>query len=382
MTFRTPAEAVSLANNTRYGLAGSVWSQNIDVALDIAKQIKAGVIWVNCTNQFDAAAGFGGYRESGYGREGGREGMYEYLKPKPGVIPAPTPSFAVQARTGADGPAIDRTTKLYIGGKQARPDSGYSRIVRAADGSIVGEAGDGNRKDIRNAVEGARAAAHSWGTLAAHGRAQILYYIAENLGQRADDFVQLIAHESGVSSEDAAVQVEGALQQWFNAAAWCDKYDGAVHHTPNRAVVLAIPEPIGVLGMIAPDTATFVSATALLAPALAMGNTVVLVPSERMPLAVLELLTVFDTSDVPPGVINVVSGSRTALAKTLAEHSDVDGIWAVADAATRSMIERSSIHNLKRVWALADDDAWRGLPATEFLRQATQWKNIWLPYGA
>ena len=382
MTFRTPAEAVSLANNTRYGLAGSVWSQNIDVALDIAKQIKAGVIWVNCTNQFDAAAGFGGYRESGYGREGGREGMYEYLKPKPGVIPAPTPSFAVQTRAAADGPAIDRTTKLYIGGKQARPDSGYSRMVRADDGSIVGEAGDGNRKDIRNAVEGARAAAHSWGTMAAHGRAQILYYIAENLGQRADDFVQLIAHESGISSEDAAVQVEGALQQWFNAAAWCDKYDGAVHHTPNRAVVMALPEPIGVLGMIAPDTATFVSATALLAPALAMGNTVVLVPSERMPLAVLELLTVFDTSDVPPGVINLVSGSRTALAKTLAEHSDVDGIWVVADATTRSMIERSSIHNLKRVWALADDDAWRGLPAAEFLRQATQWKNIWLPYGA
>ena len=114
-----------------------------------------------------------------------------------------------------------------------------------------------------------------------------MYYIAENLGQRADDFVQLIAHESGVSIEDAAVQVEGALQQWFNAAAWCDKYDGAVHHTPNRAVVMAIPEPIGVLGMIAPDTATFVSATALLAPALAMGNTVVLVPSERMPQAAL-----------------------------------------------------------------------------------------------
>lgn len=383
MTFRTPTEAITLANNTRYGLAGSVWSQNIDIALDVAKQIKAGVIWVNCTNQFDAAAGFGGYRESGYGREGGREGMYEYLKAVAHPVDAPAPTFATHDAGAHSGPVIDRTTKLYIGGKQARPDSGYSRLVRTPDGDVIGEVGDGNRKDIRNAVEGARAAATSWAGTAAHGKAQILYYIAENLGMRADEFAQRIATEQGIPIDVAATQVESALHLWFNAAAWCDKYDGAVHHTPTRSVVMAIPEPLGVLGIVAPERDAFVGATALLAPAIAMGNTVVLVTSAQMPLSMLELLTVLDTSDVPPGVVNLISGERQALTKTLAEHMDVDALWAVTDTATKALIERSSIHNLKRSWCLTDaDDTWRGLPPIEFLRQATQWKNIWLPYGA
>ena len=134
MTFRTPAEAAELANNTVYGLAASVWSENINVALDLAAQVKAGVVWVNCTNQFDAACGFGGYRESGYGREGGREGMLEYLTPKwlhplPGSRkPTASASRPRTMRTSiepAESP-IDRTVKQYIGGKQARPDSGYS----------------------------------------------------------------------------------------------------------------------------------------------------------------------------------------------------------------------------------------------------------------
>ncbi len=165
MTFRTPAEAVALANNTRYGLAASVWSENINLALDVAPQIKAGVVWVNCTNLFDAASGFGGYRESGFGREGGREGLFEYVR----HVEAPRAEAPCGHRracrrslpaTGPVGlPPIDRTAKLFIGGKQARPDSGYSRKVRGADGRVVGEVGEGNRKDMRNAVEAAQAAA-------------------------------------------------------------------------------------------------------------------------------------------------------------------------------------------------------------------------------
>ena len=142
MTFRTPAEAAELANNTVYGLAASVWSENINVALDLASQVKAGVVWVNCTNQFDAACGFGGYRETGYGREGGREGMLEYLSRSgsstlpscpPPDPPAPPPTSEEERRSAAT-PAIDRTVKQYIGGKQARPDSGYSFPVFAPTG--------------------------------------------------------------------------------------------------------------------------------------------------------------------------------------------------------------------------------------------------------
>ena len=169
MTFRTPAEAVALANNTPFGLAASVWTENINLALDIAPKIKAGVVWVNCTNLFDAAAGFGGYRESGFGREGGREGMWEYLKPEWETAnaergtrnePAATvPRSEVPVPRSGQLPDIDRTPKLFIGGKQVRPDQTYSRRIVGPDGRVVGEVGEGNRKDVRNAVEAAHAAA-------------------------------------------------------------------------------------------------------------------------------------------------------------------------------------------------------------------------------
>src|SRR5271155_616080 len=166
MTFRTPAEAVELANNTVYGLAACVWSESINVALHIASQLKAGVVWVNCTNLFDASCGFGGYRESGYGREGGREGLLEYLEPTwfksapplPASKPGPAESLDDEPERATSAVDIDRTVKLYIGGKQARPDSGYSMEVRNTSGRLLGEVGMGNRKDIRNAVEAARKA--------------------------------------------------------------------------------------------------------------------------------------------------------------------------------------------------------------------------------
>src|SRR6202022_2744954 len=160
MTFRTPAEAVELANNTVYGLAACVWSESINVALHVAAQLKAGVVWVNCTNLFDACSGFGGYRESGYGREGGKEGLLEYLEPSwfKNAPALPVAKPASDDASGVKGPsdataghlAIDRTVKLYIGGKQARPDSGYSREVYGSSGERLGDVPHGNRKDTVN----------------------------------------------------------------------------------------------------------------------------------------------------------------------------------------------------------------------------------------
>src|SRR5882757_294751 len=248
MTFRTPREAVELANNTVYGLAACVWSESINVALDIAAQLKAGVVWVNSTNLFDAASGFGGYKESGYGREGGREGLYEYLEPewfkgaprlavKPVAIEQP-PAEESNSAT----PAIDRTVKLYIGGKQARPDSGYSIEVHGADGRLLGEAPLGNRKDIRNAVEAARKA-EGWGRATAHNRAQVLYYIAENLSQRVEEIAARLA--AVVGKEQARAEVQAGIERIFSYAAWADKYDGAVHNPPFRSIALAMHEPVG-----------------------------------------------------------------------------------------------------------------------------------------
>ncbi|PYV53567.1 MAG: aldehyde dehydrogenase, partial [Acidobacteria bacterium] len=264
MTFRTPSEAVELANNTVYGLAACVWSESINVALHVAAQLKAGVVWVNCTNLFDASCGFGGYRESGYGREGGREGMLEYLEPKwfKNAPPLP-PVQPVQPSEEASLPAIDRTVKLYIGGKQARPDSGYSFEVHGKNGELLGEAPLGNRKDIRNAVEAARKAV-SWSKATAHNRAQVLYYVAENLSQRSDEITRRLA--AAVGPEQAIKEVELSVQRIFSYAAWADKFDGAVHNPPFRNIAIAMYEPIGNVGVICPSDFPLLGLVSLVMP--------------------------------------------------------------------------------------------------------------------
>jgi aldehyde dehydrogenase (NAD+) len=390
MTFRTPHEAVELANNTVYGLASCVWSESINVALQVAAQIKAGVVWVNCTNMFDAACGFGGYRESGYGREGGREGMLEYLEPKwfkhaPKLaasktkVPAELPE---EEAPETSVPAIDRTVKLYIGGKQARPDSGYSMEVHAADGRLLGEAPLGNRKDIRNAVEAAHKAS-AWAKATAHNRAQVLYYCAENLSQRRDEIVHRLS--AVVGGKQAAAEVELGIQRIFSYAAWADKFDGAVHNPPFRNIAIAMNEPIGTVGVVCQNDTPLLGFLSLVMPLLAVGNTVVAVPSETYPLIAADLYQLFDTSDLTGGAVNIVTGYASQLLKTLAEHDDVDAIWCYGDEATVASAKAMSVGNLKQVWTNEGRvidwfDAKQG-EGRWFLEHATQVKNIWVPYG-
>ena len=396
MTFRTPAEAVELANNTAYGLAASVWTENVNLALDIAPRIKAGVVWVNCTNVFDAASGFGGYRESGFGREGGIEGMYEYLRPnwEPHLPETQDSDFEPRAGLNADdnvgnagsaaSVAIDRTPKLYIGGKQARPDSGYSYPVVDPAGKYRGEAGLGNRKDIRNAVEAA-AKATGWSKSTAHLRAQILFYIAENLQVRAREFTDRFVGDCGYSAELAEREVSATIERTFYYAAWADKYDGRVHSTPFRNVTLAMPEPWGVLGIVCPETNPLLSFISLVLPAIAMGNTVVAIPSARYPFAATNLYQVLDTSDLPGGVINIVTGNQLELAKVLAQHLEVAALWFFGSKSGSEMVERESAGSLKATWVTygkaRDWFACEQSQGEEFLRHATQVKNIWVPYG-
>ena len=379
MSFRTPAEAVQLANNTIYGLAACVWTESISLALDIAPKIKAGVVWVNSANQFDAACGFGGYRESGFGREGGREGLEEYLRlPAPKKRAVKPTAKAVAPATG--GAFIGRTAKLYIGGKQARPDGGYSRRVLGADGTVLGEAPEGNRKDIRNAVEAA-VKQEGWANATAHNRAQVLFYIAENLSARAEEFAARLARMTG--SADAVAEVERSIERLFYYAAWADKYDGRVHNPPVPGVVIAMNEPIGVIGLVCPDAAPLLSFISLAAPALALGNRVVAVPSEAHPLIVTDLYQVLDTSDLPGGALNIVTGNAAELGRSLAGHAEIDAIWSFGGDAAE--IERLSAGTLKRSWVGAGEaidwlDPLAG-EGPEFLRQASQVKNIWVPYG-
>jgi aldehyde dehydrogenase (NAD+) len=402
MTFRTPAEAVELANNTRYGLAASVWSENINLALDIAPRIKAGSVWVNCTNLFDASSGFGGYRESGFGREGGKEGLYEYVKPAwehnapshtqtsdtsqpaPSALDAASASLDMDSSADERLPAIDRTPKLFIGGKQARPDSGYSFAVYDTRQRLIGQVGEGNRKDIRNAVEAAHKAS-GWALGTTHNRAQILYYIAENLAVREEEFARRIVAQTNRTLQDALAEVTTSISRLFSYAAWADKYEGQIHRPPMRGAVLAMPEALGVIGIACPSDYPLLGFLSLVAPALAMGNTVVAIPSQTAPLSATDCYQVFETSDVPAGAINIVTGERDALSKVLAEHDDVEALWYFGSSEGSKMVELASAGNMKRTWVnYGRSREWlvreQG-EGQEFLRAATQVKNIWIPYG-
>ena len=405
MTFRSPVEAVKLANNTRFGLAASIWSENINTALDVASKIKAGSIWINSTNLFDAASGFGGYRESGYGREGGKEGLFEYLRPKwqkkikisadqlpskdkqnqwgKHIPPGPVPA------SNGDMQHIDRTPKMYIGGKQVRPDGNYVRPVFNAKGKLAGQVGDGNRKDIRDAVEAAHAAHMAkagWSMRHGHNRAQILYFIGENLDARREEFATRISDLTGQSLKSARQEVELAIRRLFTYAAWADKFGGTVQETTLRGVTIAVNEPVGVIGIACPDEAPLLSFVSLMAPAIARGNSVVIIPSEKFPLIATDFYQILDTSDVPGGVVNIVSGDREHLTKTLVQHDDVDAMWYFGTVEGSYHVEYESAYNMKRTfvnyglkrnWSSSEEGE-----GHEFLHEAVQVKNIWVPSGA
>ncbi len=387
MSFRTAAEAVQLANNTVYGLAACVWSESISLALDVAPQLKAGVVWINTANQFDAACGFGGYRESGYGREGGKEGMYEYMTPlsedaRP-AAPVAIEKGAVKASDAGSPFAIDRTAKMYIGGKQARPDGAYSRAITGANGAFLADVGEGSRKDIRNAVEAAHKAS-GWTKATAHNRAQVLYYIAENLAIRADEFAARLASMTG--SKDPQREVQASIERLFYYAAWADKYDGQVHQPPMHGITVALNEPVGVIGIVCPNEAPLLGFISLVAPAIALGNRVIAVPSEAFPLSAIDLYQVLDTSDLPGGVLNIVTGSADELARTLATHGDIDAVWRHDGSAEGcAEVERLSSETLKRTWVGGGKgrdwfDAKQAC-ARAVLQHASQVKNVWIPYG-
>jgi aldehyde dehydrogenase (NAD+) len=388
-----------MANDTPYGLAASVWTESVNLALDVAPAIKAGTVWVNCTNLFDAASGFGGYRESGYGREGGKEGLWEYVRPRweLGAPPLAADAGWGGSASGVSGeavgeptgsaeaaPGVDRTPKLYIGGKQKRPDGMYTVALRGPGGEVLGEVPRGNRKDVRDAVEAARGAQRSWAARTAHNRAQVLFYLAENLASRTADLIESVEAASGRGG-DAAVEVDEAVRRLFSYAAWADKWDGRVHHTPFRNVTLAMPEPLGVVGVVCPEGVPLLGLVSTVAPVVAMGNAAVVVPSLAGSLVAADLYQLLDTSDVPGGVVNIVTGYAEEVVPTLADHDDVDGIWYFGTADGAREVERRSTGNMKRTWTgHGVQRDWldrRQSEGEEFLREATQVKNIWVPYG-
>ena len=368
-TFRTPAEAVQLANDTAYGLAGSVWSQDIDHALDTAPRIDAGVVWVNGANMLDAAAPFGGVKESGFGREGGVAGLGAYLRPEPVAAPKPVKRFEAE---GAAPDPVDRTPKMYVGGKQARPDGGYTRAVAGPQG-VVGHVGVANRKDVRNAVEAA-VAAKGWAALSGHARAQVIYYLAETLAARADALADRLQAQQGGKR---GAEVEAAVAALFRWAAWADKHDGRVVGVPVGGLALALNRPVGVIGAFAPEMAPLLGMARIVGASMALGNRLVLVAPETAPLLAADLYGALDTSDVPGGVVNLLTGDHAELAPHLAGHLGVDAAWSFSEADLAGVVEREAAGNLKRTWvASAPPEA-----SAPWLEAASEVQTVWVPFG-
>jgi aldehyde dehydrogenase (NAD+) len=285
-------------------------------------------------------------------------------------------------------PRVDRTPKMYIGGKQVRPDGAYTWDVLNPKGQVIGQVGDGNRKDIREAVEAAHAAHMAkvgWAMRHGYNRSQILYFIAENLDARNAEFVERIVEMTGRSRKSAQAEVDASVQRLFSYAAWADKYGGTVQETTLRGITVAVNEPIGVVGIACPDEYPLLGFISLMAPAIARGNTVVMLPSQKHPLSATDFYQVLDTSDVPDGVVNIVTGDRDHLTKTLVQHEDVDAVWYFGSSQGSYFTEFESAANMKRTWTGG------GLPRDwmdreqgeghEFLHEATQVKNIWVPTG-
>ena len=274
--------------------------------------------------------------------------------------------------------AIPKTYKLYIGGKFPRSESGRTYEVRSAKGAFIANAAKASRKDARDAVVAARAATSGWAGATGYNRGQVLYRIAELLEGRRIQFVDEISAMEGVSAAVANRQVDGAIDVWVWYAGWADKYvqvAGNGNPVSGPYFNISTPEATGVVAVIAPQDSSLLGFASVVAPALVSGNTVVVVASERLPLSAISLSEVLATSDVPGGVVNVLTGSAAEIAPWLASHADVNAIdLAGAGALEWIDLQIAAADTLKRV--LPPED---GVPAPSVERVTffTETKTVW-----
>src|SRR6478752_9396377 len=433
LTFRTPDEAVAKANNTAYGLSAGVWTEKGSRILGMASALRAGVVWANTFNRFDPTAAFGGYKESGFGREGGRSGLAAYLDtddepPAPrasdddtvldavvesaiaelagtpdnpteaavlselvrrsterrgsgssGSAPAqPVPAVAAPRSTRV---GVRKTYKLFIGGAFSRSESGRTYpATGGVGGSIRANVAQGSRKDARDAVLAARKAFGTWSTATAYNRGQVLYRVAEMLEGRREQFVDLLG--GGFANERL---VNAGIDRWVHYAGWTDKLAavfGSANPVAGPYFSFSTPEPTGVVVAVAPPDDPLLGLVGVLAPIIAAGNTAVVLASQPAPLAAVTLAEVLATSDLPGGVVNILTGDPLEMAPHLAAHADVNALdlTGVAGAA-RAELERAGAGTLKRVYAPGPQDFLR-TPGTARLRAFLEIKTVWHPTGA
>ncbi len=410
LTFRTPDEALAKANNTPYGLSAGVWTEKGSRILGMASALRAGVVWANTFNRFDPTAAFGGYQESGFGREGGRAGLAAYLdaddEPRTidldaadpndadamlaaaldeeieDLLPPPPPaSVTADPVVDPDRVAVTKTYKLFIGGAFPRTESGRTyRASGGVDGSIVANVAQGSRKDARDAVSAARSAFGKWSRATAYNRGQVLYRVAELMEARRTEFVGLLG--GGGTNERV---VDAAIDRWVHYAGWTDKLAqvfGSANPVAGPFFSFSTPEPTGVVAAVAPADDPLLGLVAVLAPIIASGNTCVLLASPAWPLPAVTLAEVLATSDVPGGVVNILTGGPLEMAPHLAAHADVNALDLTGvNPAARPDLERAAAGTVKRVYSPGPQD-FRRPPGTARLRAFLEIKTVWHPTGA
>ncbi|MEV5575619.1 aldehyde dehydrogenase family protein [Spirillospora sp. NPDC052269] len=277
---------------------------------------------------------------------------------------------------------VRKTYKLYIGGAFPRSESGRSYVVNDAKGRFLANASQASRKDVRDAVVAARKAFGGWSSRTPYNRGQILYRVAEMLEGRRTQFVDEL-RAGGAAKTAASAEVDAAIDRWVWYAGWADKI-GAVVGNANPVAGpffnLSTPEPSGVVGIVAPDSA-LLGLVSVVAPAIVTGNTAVVVASEPAPLPAITLAEVLATSDLPGGVVNLLTGRRAELAPWLASHMDVNAIdlaGAPDDAVTD--LEKAAADNLKRVLRPGAGD-WSAEPGTDRMTAFLETKTVWHPVG-
>ncbi|WP_063734821.1 aldehyde dehydrogenase family protein [Streptomyces sp. RTd22] len=280
--------------------------------------------------------------------------------------------------------SVLKTYKLFVGGKFPRSESGRVYEVTDAKGRWLANAPLASRKDARDAVSAARKAFGGWSGATAYNRGQILYRIAEMLEGRRDQFAAEVASAEGLSKPKATAVVDTAIDRWVWYAGWSDKIAqiaGSANPVAGPYFNLSTPEPTGVVALLAPQDSSFLGLISVLAPAIVTGNTTVVVAAERAPLPALSLAEVLATSDLPGGVVNILSGRTPELATPLAAHQDVNAIdLAGADPALATDLETAAADNLKRVVRPHPVD-WRTDPGTDRLLSFLETKTVWHPMG-
>ncbi|KAK7940201.1 hypothetical protein WMY93_003527 [Mugilogobius chulae] len=377
MTFRANTEAVTVGNHSPHGMAASIWTEDLTLALETAKSLCVGCVWVNSHSFSDPCMPVSGHKDSGTCTDGGQEGLYHFLRLSSSKLPLPRASpvslnyakFGVAAPTTIIPDDSDSTSAIkfyqqFVGGKSCKSVSGGSVAVQSADGTkLLAYCPDGGRKDVRNAVEAATKVDEKKSV----ARSQSLYSLAKSLESKKKDFVSSLNMQTGVSAESADSEVELSIARLNDWAAFCDKMHGGTLPVPHSGSALSVPDPLGVIGIILPDKSPLLSTVTLLGAAIATGNAVIMV---------------LQSSDLPPGLVSIITGSKDLLTVALANHSVIKGIWYwgtaeyLQDTCTNPMKTLVSVKNddEDNEWARCD------LPFLEQKwRSAVQWKTVWLP---